>query len=398
MDPLRIALACDWFLPRTGGLELHVRDLALRLRSAGHDARVLTSTPGPPEEDGIPVHRVEAPRAPRYGFIFTPSGLRRMEEILKGEGFQRVHAQISVVAPCGWGAAWLGPRLGIPTVATFHSVLGPVRPLLRLLDRAVGWSDWPVAWTAVSPVVGAEFLPLLGRTLPILPNAVDPAEWTPQGVALGAPRPPPEAPPGRNGVPPEHPVTFVSVMRLNFRKRPEALVRIAAAVVRELGGHPPVRFLVVGDGPFRSRTLRLVRRLGLEGVVEVTGFLPREGVRVALARSDIFLLPAIMESFGIAALQARAAGLPVVARREGGVGGFIRDGEEGFLVSSDAMMTDRLVRLARDPGLRRALSRGSGDPLPFTWEQVLPLYLEVYRGAPDPGRTAPSPHPNSVRR
>src|SRR5712675_1673154 len=61
---VRVALVCDWFLPRMGGIELHLRDLALALRKRGLDARIVTTTRGPDVVHEVPVHRVRAALAP----------------------------------------------------------------------------------------------------------------------------------------------------------------------------------------------------------------------------------------------------------------------------------------------------------------------------------------------
>src|SRR5690606_17017864 len=88
----------------------------------------------------------------------------------------------------------------------------------------------------------------------------------------------------------------------------------------------------------------------------------------------LFVLPAVLESFGIAALQARAAGLPVVARREGGVGGFVRHGHDGLLAGSDQEMGDLLVSLLGEPGALERLRLTGSRSLRHGWTQVMPLY------------------------
>ena len=60
----KIAIVSDWYLPRIGGLELHLRDLARELNARGHTAHVITATPGPDELDGIRVHRLDVPLMP----------------------------------------------------------------------------------------------------------------------------------------------------------------------------------------------------------------------------------------------------------------------------------------------------------------------------------------------
>ncbi|HEY2066480.1 MAG TPA: glycosyltransferase, partial [Gemmatimonadaceae bacterium] len=120
---MRVALVCDWFLPRLGGIELHLRDLALALQRAGVDARVVTTTRGPDVVDGVPVHRVRAPLAPAGAFAFTPSALRGLRDVLRTERFDVVHAHASVVSPLAYGGALAGARDGRATLLTFHSML-----------------------------------------------------------------------------------------------------------------------------------------------------------------------------------------------------------------------------------------------------------------------------------
>src|SRR3954468_23323978 len=104
-----------------GGIELHLRDLALALRRGGHDARIVTTTRGPDVVDEIPVHREPAALEPGAKFAFTPPALSSVAEVLRAERFDIVHAHASVVSPVAYGGAVAGARAGLPTVLTFHS-------------------------------------------------------------------------------------------------------------------------------------------------------------------------------------------------------------------------------------------------------------------------------------
>src|SRR5690606_17156659 len=149
-----IALVCDWFLPRVGGIELHLRDLALRLQDEGHHVRIITPTPGPVQVDGIPVDRLPVIRAPGFGFAVSPRLVSRITEAVQRMDADLVHTHISIVAPTGWAGARAAVSLGLPCIATFHSLpTGPVPPALSLLDALWGWRRWPVHWTGVSGLV-----------------------------------------------------------------------------------------------------------------------------------------------------------------------------------------------------------------------------------------------------
>jgi glycosyltransferase involved in cell wall biosynthesis len=369
----RIALVCDWFLPRVGGIELHLLDLAQQLRREGHHVEILTPTPGPGMVDGVPVRRLQVRRAAGLGFAISPALVGVIRQALAAMAADLVHTHISIVAPTGWAGGRAAVQLRIPCIATFHSLpTGPVPLALSLLDLLWGWRRWPVHWTAVSGLVARSFSPLLGgRGIAVLPNAVDPAEWqVPAGTpAASAMRN--EALPS-----PARGVHLVSVMRLSPRKRPLSLVRMAARIRWELPD-TPFRWTVAGDGPERGRMEALAERLGVRDLFHVRGFLPREEVRDLLAGGDVFVLPAVLESFGIAALQARAAGLPVVARREGGVGGFVRHGVDGALASSDEEMASILVEWIGQP--HRLAALGGIAEIRHSWTRVLPLYGEARR-------------------
>src|SRR5581483_10633307 len=140
--PLKIALACDWFAPRLGGMEVHLRDLAVRLRARGHDVHVITPTPGDAGEDGLPVHRVSARLFPGFGFAWNPGVLAALRRVLQTERFDVVHAHASIVSPAAYGAAVAALADGTPTLVSFHSVLrnhdwwlGPAVRRLRLPAR-----------------------------------------------------------------------------------------------------------------------------------------------------------------------------------------------------------------------------------------------------------------------
>lgn len=386
-EALKIALVSDWYLPRLGGLELQLLGLARGLAGRGHEVHVVTPCPGP---EGRPapwgeasspdshqpfrVHRLDVPRVPRLGFMATARGFRAMGDALERLGPDRVHAHVSVVSPAGWGGATAARALGIPAVVTFHSLLDPFRVPLRILDGLLGWRSWDVSFTAVSTRVARGLEGLLARErIRVIPNGIDPERWRPDPED-GCP------PPGSREAGTPAGLRAVSVMRLRAKKRPHALPLILRRARRRAGA-AEVRLTLVGDGPERGRTRALSRLLGVKGSLELTGRLSREGVRRRLMEAHVFVFPTVRESFGLAALEARAMGLPVLARAGSGVADVVEDGREGFLVASDRALADVLARLARDPGaLAEARRRSRESPLPrsLTWAGVLDAYEDVY--------------------
>ena len=140
---------------------------------------------------------------------------------------------------------------------------------------------------------------------------------------------------------------MVSIMRLMPRKRPLALLRMFTEI-RLLFPDHDLKLVIVGDGALRRRTERYVQRHRLSQHVRITGRIPRREVLDELRASSIYIAPSPKESFGIAALEARCAGLPVVANSHSGVSEFIRDRVDGMLVANDTEMVVAIADLITD--------------------------------------------------
>jgi glycosyltransferase involved in cell wall biosynthesis len=137
---------------------------------------------------------------------------------------------------------------------------------------------------------------------------------------------------------------------------------------------PPDRRIaleVLGEGPDRGSVERYLAEHDMSSWVSLPGRVPRSSVRERYARADVYISPARLESFGIAALEARTSGLPVVARTGSGVGEFVEDGLNGFLADDDDAMAAALARLAADDALRNRMRAHNLDQPPAQdWPRV----------------------------
>ncbi len=367
---MRIAHVSDCYLPRVGGIELHVRDLARRQAAAGHEVTVLTTTAAIGDELEAGWAETLRPgvgrRAARPGAICYRHS-RAASRVVREGRFDIVHVHASAFSPLAFLAARAAALDGVPTVATLHSLWAYAAPLFRTADRLTGWGDWPVVWSAVSGPAAAPLRRVLdGRAeVAVLPNGIDPALWTTEPVARPATQ-----------------VRLVAVMRLAPRKRPLPLLRILREVRRRLPASIELKTDIIGAGPEWRSLARYLDRHDMGRWVRLRGNLSRSEIRSVYASSDLFVAPATMESFGIAALEARCAGLPVVARADTGIQQFITDGDDGRIVGSDADMIDALAFLAAEPEARRRLSsRGRPAPAGVTWREVLYGCDRLYRTA-----------------
>lgn len=347
-----------------GGIELHLRDLALALRRGGMDARIITSTRGTADVDGVPVHRLDVPLAPVAGFAISPGVRGAIASVLERERFDVVHAHASVVSPVAYAGMAAGARTARPTVLTFHSMLHNSSLLLGASDAVLGWSR-RVMLTAVSSVVAAQAVRWMPEaSVGVLPNAVDSAFW--RRVAHR---------------PAAAPVHFASAMRMSRKKRPLRLIRAFAETVRFVAGAPTLALTIAGDGPDRGEAARLAAELGVGEMVALPGQLSREELRALYARSHAFVLPSERESFGIAALEARAAGLPVIAMLASGARDFIAPGVNGLLARDEAELSRFMARMALEEPARRFMSARNAMETSYDWAEVVALHAHAYETA-----------------
>jgi len=151
----------------------------------------------------------------------------------------------------------------------------------------------------------------------------------------------------------------------------------AVAAVRDL------KFLLVGDGPERARLESLARQLGISDQVIFAGHRP--DVPQLLSAMDIFVLSCDTEGFGIAALEAMAAGLPLVATRVGALVEVVGDGQAGLLVppGNSSALARALLDLLRNPSLARHLGEQGKARAEAKYsaarmaERLTQLYLEL---------------------
>jgi glycosyltransferase involved in cell wall biosynthesis len=362
---VKIALVCDWYHPRVGGIELHLQDLAARLVRTGHDVVVVTPTPGAKLVNGIRVVRIDAPRAPVFGFLTTPGGVRAVGDAIEAERVDVAHCHVSIVSPAALGGARYAERRGIPVVVTFHSVVPRTDLLAHVTNILFRTSRWRVKYSAVSERVAHDVRGVAGaQTLAVLPNGIDVAFWRTE--------------PARRS---ETTVQLVSVMRLNAKKRPLALV----SMMQRLGSlvrDGAVHLRIVGDGPLRAKLGQAIAGAELGEHIELLGKLDRGQIRALFAESDVFVLPTVRESFGLAALEARCAGLPVVAMRASGVSEFIAHEREGLLADSDDDLAAQVARLVSDPDLRETIVLRNRATAPaHDWPRVIDAHLALYRDA-----------------
>ncbi|MEM5788560.1 MAG: glycosyltransferase family 4 protein [Syntrophobacteraceae bacterium] len=373
--PLKIGLISDWFHPRIGGIESHLQALSHMLVQRGHIVRVLTPIPGEDSLNGIKVYRLPVPLRPilRLGW-WNPSTTRAIASILEKERFDLVHCHHSLVSPVAICGSKLAEAAGVPVVFTFHSLGGNYAPLISFFCNFFRGKEAEAVFSAVSPSVASDFShALYPKEVHLLPNIIDVGWWRIKQNSRE-----------------ENSVNLVTCMRMTQRKRGKALIRVFRKVLDSLPAPNGVKFTLIGDGPQRKAIEKLASELGVSDRMEFTGYRDREYIRNIFKRSDIFVMASLIESFGIAAMEARCAGLPVAAMKKSGIGNLIVHEKNGLLADSDAELVENLVKLIADSRLRSEIAfQNRRTEAPPVLTEAFEKHLELYRAAltmRNPGR------------
>lgn len=284
--------------------------------------------------------------------------------------------RIAVVQTCdlyanifGLPAAALG---GVPVRIGSRRELNPDKSEahIRLQRFAYRFATKVVANSpAAQRILESEGLPT--GSIAVIPNGLDPAAF-----------------PERSARPEVR--TIVTVANLRPEKNHEALIAAAVLLVRR---YPQLRFQFVGDGPRRQALEQLAVQRGVARHIDFLGH--REDVPALLAAADAFALPSRSEAFPNGAIEAMAAGLPVVASAVGGLVDLIDDGRTGLLVppGDPESLAQALATLIDSPARAAAIGRAAREDVhrQYSFDRMIAAFTHLYSSDPR-GRVHPGTH------
>ncbi|SPT52611.1 GDP-mannose-dependent alpha-mannosyltransferase [Actinomyces bovis] len=373
---MRILIVSDCYAPRLGGIETQVRDLARKLLAIGHEPIVVTATPegtgrghSIEDPDGFKVHRITAP-IPGELPVHPRAG-RELFQLMTSLRPDVVHVHVGIISPFAWSGLEAAIRRGLPVAATFHCVLGPwaaAGALAGPLSPVAHWRRAGVDLTAVSTMLAQEVSRAGGgQAVTVLPNGITIEDWR----LRQSPR----------LVGPGQPIRVVASLRWIARKCPmEVLEAFSRAI--EITGCETATLDVYGDGPLREKMHATVAASPLAERINLVGRVERSRLAQDFQAADIYLQTSPADSFGIAALEGRCAGLAVVGVAASGLADFISDGQDGYLADGVAGLAQALARLLTDlDDLNRIKAHNLAvDPLPV-WSSAVQLNVQAYERA-----------------
>jgi phosphatidylinositol alpha-mannosyltransferase len=377
---VRIALLSPYSWTYPGGVTRHIDALARELRTAGHQARILSPF-DPDDRLAARLHRGARPQrtpvpadfvalgrtvgVPANGAVsnaaLTPHAVWSMRRELREGAYDVVHIHEPVVAVVGWDA--LCSAGALPLVGTFHTYsenlitngiaavpLGGRRRMNRLHVR-IAVSD-AAAWTARR---------FYGGRYRVIPNGVELLDAEPS------------APPATQE---PAPLRILFIGQAVERKGLPVLLRAFEA----LRDHIPATLTLVGAGSEEVAHMMLDDR-----GVQALGKVSEQRKRAELARAEVLCAPSLHgESFGMVLTEAFASATPVVASDIPGYRDVLRDGIDGVLVApGDALaLAESLRRLALDPRLRARMASAARERAErFAWPHVAAEVLDCYEQA-----------------
>lgn len=369
---MRIGIVC---YPTFGGSGVLATELGKALADEGHQVHFITyQQPVRLNEFNANIfyHEVRVPTYPLFDYPpYEVALASTMVDVIMNHDLDLLHVHYAIPHA---SAAYMAKQIvkqkigrNIPVITTLHgtdiTLVGKDKTYEPVVTFSINESD---AITAVSQNLKDETYRSFAiyKDIEVIYNFVDVTRFNKKPIA-----------PFRKVIAPNGEKILIHASNFRKVKRVDDVVTIFAAVRKEM----PAKLLLVGDGPERPAIENLVRVLGVDDDVRFLG--KQEQMEDILAVSDVFLLPSEYESFGLAALEAMAAGVVVISTNAGGLSEINIQNETGFLadVGDVAAMSNFATDLLRDNTKMATMKEAAyRQAVRFDITNIIPVYEKLY--------------------
>lgn len=317
------------FLAHAGSV--HTRRWSVGLASRGHDIRILTNS----DFLGLP-KEIKTDLLPGRTSLSYFRNIPRVKKILRRYNPDIVHAHYAT----GYGL-WGSIQKSAPLIVTVWGT--------DIADALAGkFMIAPVvrrALKAACYITGASQF-LLDQAMRFEPSVKDKLVHIPFGVDIS-----PEEPSSEDE---NHPVQIIFSKQFYPVYAPELVLRAFAKACHRVSN---IKLLMIGGGPLHEKLLKTTEELNVKQYVDIRDWVEMGDAERLIRQSDIMVMPSERESFGVAALEAAAAGVPVIATDVGGIPEIVENDYNGLLISpgDENALTEAIIRLADDSILRQRM-------------------------------------------
>jgi L-malate glycosyltransferase len=369
---MRIGIVC---YPTFGGSGVLATELGKALAQKGHQVHFITYQQPVRLNGFIPnifYHEVQVPTYPLFDYPPYETALAStMVDVIANNNLDLLHVHYAIPHA---SAAYMAKRIlekqgkNIPVITTLHgtdiTLVGRDKTYAPVVTFSINQSD---AITAVSKNLRDETYKSfkIEKEIEVIYNFVDVSRFTRKPIDAF-----------RKVIAPDGERILLHVSNFRKLKRVPDVVAIFNEVIKEIPG----KLLFVGDGPERQTAEKLCRDLGICDEVRFVG--KQEQMEDILAIADLFLLPSEYESFGLAALEAMAAGIPVVSSNAGGLSEINIPGVTGYMadVGDVATMSKKALEILRDDTtLKQFKERAALHAKTFDIHNIVPIYEKLYQ-------------------
>ena len=367
---MKIGIVC---YPTFGGSGVVATELGKALAANNHEVHFITYSQ-PVRLEGfntkIYYHEVEAASYPLFQHSPYETALAsKMVDVVRHENLDLLHVHYAIPhASAAYMARQILKKAGynIPVITTLHgtdiTLVGRNPSYEPVVTFSINESN---AVTAVSESLRQDTLNHfdIERDIEVIPNFIDTNRFkriNKEGF--------------RSSIAPKGEKILVHTSNFRKVKRVDDVMHIFSKVCEVV----PARLLMVGDGPERNSAERLCRSLGTCGRVRFLGKV--DAVEEVLSVADLFLMPSEKESFGLAALEAMACGVPVISSNTGGLPELNINGQTGYLsdVGDVDSMSKQAITVLDKQNLTGFKERAYQKALEFDISNIVPMYEKLY--------------------
>ena len=368
---MKIGIVC---YPTFGGSGVLATELGKALADKGHHVHFITyQQPVRLNEFNANIfyHEVRVPTYPLFDYPPYETALAStMVDVITNNHLELLHVHYAIPHA---SAAYMAKKIlegegkKIPVITTLHgtdiTLVGRDKTYAPVVTFSINQSD---AITAVSANLRDETYKNfpIRKNIEVIQNFVDVKRFRKKPIDAF-----------RKVIAPDNERIITHASNFRKLKRVDDVIRIFA----EINKHIKSKLLLVGDGPDRPMAESMCRELGICDDVRFVG--RQEQIEEILAISDLFLLPSDYESFGLAALEAMAAGVPVISTNAGGLPEININGKTGFLSpvgNVKEMAANGIVLLQDDSMLEHFKQNAREQADKFDITHIIPQYENLY--------------------